>query len=248
MKRALQFAFILLFAVLVIRWRYTWNSATTVVSTADTDRTEVRSGDETPAPVVPNAAGSGDQRAPAVPANIQPHVTGADAAQTTMSEEEHNRAEQARRIQAAIDADIAAGINAEVREREAELRNGADSLVAGVDCDTVRRFLGPPDEVKVERGGSMGGHIAQTNLDGSLFFTLGPTQAVVYRYSPRDYGVPYNGRNGWGYQILSVRFDPTGKWLARWQWESETVRFSDERRQWQKWADYARAAKLTQPK
>lgn len=247
MKRALLFAFALLLAVLVIRWRYARNAATTVAPEANSDRGELRSGDETSAPVVPKAAGSGDQGAPAVPANIRPHVTGADDAQTTMSAEEHWQAYQARRILAAIDADIAAGINAEVREREAVLRQGADSLVAGMNRDTVLRFMGPPVSVKVERSGSMGGYIPQTNLDGSFFFTLGPTQAVVYRYTPRD-DATYIQRNGFSYHLLFVRFDPTGEWLARWHWEPQDILFTDERRQWQKWEDYARAANLTQPK
>lgn len=177
---------------------------------------------------------------------VDNYSAGSSRYQITKAEYDHRRDEDARRIQRSVDADIAAGINTEVRQREAELRQRAGNLVAGMNRATVLQLLGPPSEVKVERDEPSfpaPGSIVQTNAEGHAILAPGPVRAIIFKYPPCD-GVSFDLRNGWGYQVLFLRFDDTGGWLARWQWEGETIRFSDEKRQWQKWEDYARAAAL----
>lgn len=117
-------------------------------------------------------------------------------------------------LENAIAQDLAAGINAQVREREAHLRKLAEELQIGMTPEQVIQILGSPDSVKAQI-------VAPTEF-GLQPIALADRpragRATYYSYSPIA-GVPFDARHGLGFQALQLRFDTQTR-LEKWCFET----------------------------
>lgn len=126
------------------------------------------------------------------------------------------RAEEAR-VQEVVSRDFADGINAEARKKQARLKEQSKSLRQGLTIPDVLKTLGAPDTIRVvvtngEAVSMRDVHVASP--------ADAPPQAI-FGYWPRV-GVPFNGKNGQGYQVLYLVLNSDRR-LAFWQWERPVV-------------------------
>jgi len=121
-----------------------------------------------------------------------------------------------RELVAIIEKDIALGLNSETRAKERRLRELVEQLRVGLTVEAVTNILGPPDRLEAIVTQIEGqGRYVNTSPIPSL--TAAPLNSeVVASYWPRV-GVPFDGRNGQGYKVLSLSFS-TELRLEAWNW------------------------------
>lgn len=153
-----------------------------------------------------------------------PRVERAAHAEALRQHEEERRSIMAR--------DFLDGINQQVRDREEELRRRTESLRAGLPATGVRELLGSPQTVRASY--QTNHYVGQRNISLDEQFTVG--QETYYTYSPRE-GLPFDGRNGQGYDVLCLKFDPKGNLLI-WQWERPHVLIGGSMNQVKKQMEY----------
>ena len=113
--------------------------------------------------------------------------------------------------------DMADGINGDVRFKESVLRQAAAQLQPAMAPTQVIAVLGRPDTAK-----RLVFHGTEHQWDGTpIPAESEEARNVCFGYWPRV-GVPFDGRNGQGYQVLYVRFDAAGL-VAKWEWTPPTI-------------------------
>jgi hypothetical protein len=159
------------------------------------------------------------QLLPDKPMGATKQETGEQTRAMPLSAAELAAVHEARSVEEVIAMDVADGINAEVREKEALLRKRAENLLAGLSPHQAIEFMGLPDTAKkwvVE--GDQAKPVDLLSSDEYWHVASG-----YFGYWPRV-GVPFNGKNGQGYHVLYLWFDANGQ-LASWQWKRPVIDF-----------------------
>ena len=130
------------------------------------------------------------------------------------------RKEQEVRLSETIAKDMADGINSEAREKQARLRSLCSSLKRGQTLSEVMAILGTPDVLQTlstENDAVVVRQVAMAEL-------LSQRTRTVASYWPRV-GVPFDGRNGQGYEVLWVVMDDAHL-VESWLWQQPSPAYA----------------------
>jgi hypothetical protein len=205
----------LLLGVLVIAWAV-------MLPKGSTDRAHLEKTSPTSGPNLPSASSPSQTAASISPGRVS-------SKRPRLSEAERQEGKQAQDIQAIYtgykredeafrkarqEKDEEEGINADIREREALLRELSGSLQKGMSGEEVVRLLGQPRNVYlpiIEVQGKRNPRITVTDLPSIR------GKVVRMTYSPHPTRASWGGLDS--FQILLLEFDTAGQ-LEKWYWET----------------------------